>query len=208
MKPNETIRDDVKKRFRGFGYRLVLAIVISLLVIAYIAGVVSGIITEQHRIDAVGLATIALAAIVVALLMRPEVFERLKILEMSGFKLEMLEKVRERQVKQESKLEDIALILPLLLPEKERKHLHNLANRTTANYKGNHEVRSELRRLREIKLIEMLKGREVNQIKDGLVFDLADYVKLTPHGSRWQKRIEEIEKSEVSVEKPPSKSDD
>jgi len=187
-----------KEKARGFAVRLALAIVIGLLAMAYTAGIVSGLISEHRRIDLVSLAAISVAAVIVTLLLRPEVFERLKILEMSGFKLEMLEKVREKQVKQESELEDIRLILPVLLPDKERKHMLNLAAAKTRNYKGNHDVRTELRRLRSIKLIEMKKDREVNQMRDDLGFDLADYATLTPLGDRWVKRIKELYDTEVS----------
>jgi len=192
------VKSEDKKEARGFAYRLALALAIGVLVVGYTAGIVTGRISQQHRIDVVGLATIALAAIAVALLLRPEIFERLKVLEMSGFKLEMLDKVREKQVKQESELEDIKLILPLLLPDRERKHMLNLAEGKTDKYKGNHELRTELRRLRSIGLIKMRTDREVNQMKDSLAFDLAHYVKLTPLGSRWVKRINQIEDTEVS----------
>ena len=57
------------------------------------------------------------------------------------------------QQQQSAQLKDIELILPILLPKKERKHLTNLAEGKTAGYKGNHEMRSELRRLRSLKLI-------------------------------------------------------
>jgi hypothetical protein len=187
-----------KEKARGFAIRLALATVTALLAVAYTVGIVSGLISEHRRIDFVSLAAISVAVVVVTLLLRPEVFERLKILEMSGFKLEMLEKVREKQVKQESELEDIRLILPVLLPDKERKHMLNLAAGKTRSYKGNHDVRTELRRLRSIKLIEMRKDREVNQMQDNLAFDLADYARLTPLGDRWVKRIRELYETEGS----------
>ena len=59
-------------------------------------------------------------------------------------------------------------------------------------------MRTELRRLRSIKLIEMKKDREVNQMRDDLGFDLADYATLTPLGDRWVKRIKELYDTEVS----------
>jgi len=62
-----------------------------------------------------------------------------------------------------------------------------------ADYKGHHALRAELRRLRSITLIEMRDNRHVRDMRDGSTFDLADYVKLTPLGERWAKRIKEIE---------------
>jgi hypothetical protein len=117
---------------------------------------------------------------------------QIKTLSFGDVKLEMLEKVKERQAVQEEKLDDLALILPLLLPDKERKHLINLAEGKTKDYKGNKNLRDELRRLRSIGLISMKKGH-IAQMIDGFSYDLADYVELTPLGRRWTKRIREIE---------------
>jgi hypothetical protein len=119
-------------------------------------------------------------------------FRQIKTFSFGDVKLEMLEKVRERQVQQEERLDDLALILPLLLPEKEQKHLINLAEGRTKDYRGNKNLRDELRRLRSIGLIAMKKGY-IADIKDGMSINLADYVELTSLGRRWTKRISEIE---------------
>ena len=117
---------------------------------------------------------------------------QIKTFNFGDIKLEMLEKVSERQVQQEEKLDDLDLILPLLLPEKERKHLINLDEGNTKEYKGNKNLRDELRRLRSIGLISMKKGY-IADIKYGTTINLADYVELTSLGRRWTKRIAEIE---------------
>jgi hypothetical protein len=117
---------------------------------------------------------------------------QIKTFSFGDVKLEMLEKVRERQVQQEEKLDDLALVLPLLLPEKEQNHLVNLVEGKTKDYKGNKSLRDELRRLRSIGLISMKKGY-IGDIKDGMSFNLADLVELTSLGRRWTKRIGEIE---------------
>ncbi len=125
---------------------------------------------------------------------------KIKTLSFGDVKLEMLEKVKERQVRQEEKLDDLDLILPLLLPDKERKHLINLDEGRTKDYEGNKNVRHELRRLRSIGLISMKKGY-IADIKDGMKFNLANHVELTPLGRRWTKRIGEIEdRSDTSQE--------
>ena len=157
---------------------------------------ISGFIPGDRKIDAVNLAIIAVAVLVVVFLMRPDVFDRLKILELSGVRLEMLEKVKEKQAKQEGQLEDIALILPLLLPQAERKHLLNIATGETAGYEGNHPLRTELRRLRSIGLIAMRSDQHISSMKDGLTFDLSAFVRLTELGERWVRRIRDIEKAE------------
>src|SRR5262245_5616763 len=51
---------------------------------------------------------------------------QIKTFSLGQLKLEMIEKIRERQDRQEESLADIALILPLLLPDKEVSHIKNL----------------------------------------------------------------------------------
>ena len=184
----------------GYVWRRTVALAISAMVIAYAAAVVLGLVPAERKIDAVTLAMIVGTAVVVVLLLRPEVFDRLKLVEMTGFKLEMLEKVRQKQAQQASQLEDIALMLPLLLSGPERRHLLNLGSHTTTGYQGNHAVRTELRRLRSIGLIRMLRDRQGGAMKEGLAFNLADYVELTDLGKAWIRRITEIEKTDSSNE--------
>jgi hypothetical protein len=117
---------------------------------------------------------------------------QIKTFNFGDIKLEMLEKVKERQVQQEEKLDDFELVLPLLLPEKERKHLINLDEGKTKDYRGNKNLRDELRRLRSIGLIAMRRGY-IADIKDNMIISLDDYVELTGLGRRWTKRIAEIE---------------
>lgn len=126
---------------------------------------------------------------------------QVKSLSFGTYKLEMLEKVREQQAKQESQIQGIALMLPLLLAKTEQKHLMNLDRGETGNYRGNHSLRSELRRLRSIGLLKMRDGRQIGAMKEGLVFDLHGFVELTPLGEQWVKQIREIERAE-STAKP------
>jgi hypothetical protein len=181
-----------------------LIIAIAVAVIAYTLAVVLGYVPVERRIDTANLAIIALAGLCVFLLANPAVFQRLKAFEVSGVKFEMLERVREKQAEQEHKIEDIALILPLLLPKAERKHLLNLANGKTAEYKGNAVLRSELRRLRTATLIRSLPKFHIGQIEDQAKIDLAAYVALTPLGERLVRRIREIEQAETQEEEKPA----
>ena len=50
-------------------------------------------------------------------LVRPQTLKRVKL---SGFELEMLARVREKQAEHQDQLDGIRLILPLLLPDDER----------------------------------------------------------------------------------------
>src|SRR5262245_21983910 len=82
--------------------RLLSALVIVAVALAYTAGVVAGYVPEERRIDAANLAVIALAALCIFVLLKPRAFDRLKMFEAGGFRLELLERVRERQAAQES----------------------------------------------------------------------------------------------------------
>jgi hypothetical protein len=178
--------------------QIAIAAVLVVLVLAYSIGIVLGVISADRKIDAVHLALIVVTIFVVAVLVHPEIFDRFKRLKLSGFEVELLEKVREKQAVQENQLEDIRLILPLLLPDTERKHLLNLNRGKTGDYRGGHALRVELRRLRSIGLLEMKGGKHISDLKDGAAFDLADVVKLAPLGERWVARIKEIEEADAA----------
>lgn len=184
--------------------RVVLALLLGLLGAGYGTGIVLGYVPESRRIDAASLAMLTVVAIGVLLALQPDLFDRLKRLEMSGFKVEMLERVREQQSEQAVQIRDMALMLPLLLPLSERKHLLNLAAGGSSNTQGTNTLRSELRRLRSFDLLRMRPGKHVESIKDGGVFDLTEFVELTELGKRWARRITEIEKSESETGSGPS----
>jgi hypothetical protein len=185
------------------GIRIVIAIALVVLLVAYSVAVIMGLVGETRKIDAVHFALIVLTGLAAVALVKPESFERLKRLKLSGFELEMLEKVKERQALHEDQLEDIRLILPLLLPEPERKHLFNLDLGKTGGYQGNHALRSELRRLRSMGLVRMRQDRRIEEMKDGRVCDLASFVELTPRGHRWVRRVKEIEGADAAVKDGP-----
>jgi hypothetical protein len=84
---------------------------------------------------------------------------------------------------------DLGLALSLAVPESQQKHLLNLAEKKTQRYEGRGSLRSELRNLASMGLLERLPGRNIGDMKSGVVYDLADFVKLTERGSRWAERI-------------------
>ena len=174
--------------------RITMATLLVLLVLLYSVGVVGGWINAGSRIDAVHLALIVLTGVVAIALVRPQTLERLKRLKLSGFELEMLARVQEKQAEHQDQLDDIRLILPLLLPDDERKHLLNLQTGETRAYRGSHTLRTELRRLRSMRLVQMKPDRHVSELKDGGAFDLADFLELTKIGQRWITRVREIER--------------
>ncbi len=192
------ILEETEQRYAD-RYRWIIAFFIGALSLAYVIGLVSGNIPKDRQIDATVITLIVLSAISIVFLLRPDSFSRLKLLEMAGFKLELLEKVREKQEMQQVRLDDIRWILPLLLPETERNHLFNLERGQTKEYIGRGALRAELRRLRSIGLIEMVHpARHIGQLQGGGKFNLADYVRLTKRGRQWVTQIQEIEKAEAN----------
>lgn len=85
---------------------------------------------------------------------------------------------------------DLGLALSLAVPEPQRKHLLNLAQGKTGAYEGRGSLRSELRQLVSIGLIEKLPGKHIGDMQSGAVYDLADFVKLTERGARWVDTIQ------------------
>lgn len=177
-----------------------LAVSILLLTVAYSIAVVTRGIPNDQRIDSVQFGMLIFMTVIVILLLKPNVLDRLGRLEVSGFKLEMLERVKEKQVEQQEVLESINLMLPLLLPETERKHLFNLSRGKTKGYDGRSSMRAELRRLRSIGLVRCREGKHIGDMKSGNRWDLADFVELTPQGEKWLHLIERIEKSDSEAD--------
>jgi Predicted nucleotide-binding protein containing TIR-like domain len=85
---------------------------------------------------------------------------------------------------------DLGLVLPVLLPEPEQRHLLNIAHGKTKDYRGRGSLRSELRHLRSLGLIQTHSGRHVGDLTSGEVRDIADVVELTELGRQWSARLD------------------
>ncbi len=156
------------------------------LVLLYIAGIVLGAVPEDRRLTASD-AIIALAAAATLFgALWPEILERLAKIKPGGVEVELKE-LSKKQQQQEASLDDIRFVLTLVLPLTERKHLENLWAGFTQNYQGNNTVRTELRKLRALRLVENL--RPIQEIMDASVVDLKDYLRLTDAGRRYLERI-------------------
>ena len=84
-----------KSTERNARARVVAAILLIAVLVAYSAAVVLGWIPDGRKIDGVHFALIVLTGLIVVALIQPEAFDRLKRVKLSGFELEVLEKVRE-----------------------------------------------------------------------------------------------------------------
>jgi len=112
--------------------------------------------------------------------------------ELLGLKFR-LEKVLRQQSEQEHELKDIRLLMPLILPETERRHLRKLADGDTDGYIGSGVLKTELRHLASLALVERQDDHQISQIKDDEIFRLADYIRLTPLGTEWVKRLSHMD---------------
>ncbi|PSN13147.1 hypothetical protein C7293_17165 [filamentous cyanobacterium CCT1] len=178
-----------------FLLRWVGAVLIGLAAMRYLGLIVFEGLAEERRLTLVELGILLLAGGSIALLVQPNLLGLVKLIEVAGIKLE-LERLQEKQKAQESELETMRVMLPLLLPEDERSHLKNLANGRTAGYYGNADLRQTLRRLRSTHLLQMKNGHHVSELQDGRMFDLADYIELTSDGWQWLERIKAVEKEQ------------
>ena len=166
--------------------RCLFLVAVPTLVLLYVAGILRGKFSRGHRLNSSD--TILVMATGAALFgaLWPEILERLGKVKLGGVEFE-LQKLNEKQQRQEADLDDIRFVLTLLLPPYERKHLENLWAGTTQNYEGNHNLRTELRKLRTLQLIE--STRPIQEIRDGVSVDLKDYVRLTGAGRRYLERL-------------------
>jgi hypothetical protein len=176
-------------------FRFGVCLVIAAFLIWYIKGIAVGNLPDNHRIDAATLSVAIIGLLVIGFFVRPDLLERLTIVQALNFRLE-LSQVRDNLARQNDDLRTIRMLLPFLLPSAERKHLLNLKKHQTAGYFGRSVLRTELRRLRSSELIRMRPDRHIGQMTSGSSFDLADFVALSPLGKFWAERIEEIERGE------------
>ena len=195
---------------RRVAIRCIAAGMIVIAVLAYVLALVMGKLPEKAHVDFAAIVLIIVGAASVALIFSPkwdatlaEAFTRVRAFQFSSLKIE-LEAIHVRQDEQGSRLELLQLIAPLVLTDPERKHLLNLHHRRGAEYRGNHEVRAELRRLRYLTLIT--NNKPIASAVDGSTFDLADLVQLTPLGAKWAQQLDDMDKPRGDDGRPDAQS--
>jgi hypothetical protein len=166
--------------------RCLFLVAVPTLVLLYVAGILRGKFSRGRRLNTSDTILVMATGAAIFGALWPEILERLGKVKLGGVEFE-LQKLNEKQQKQEADLDDIRFVLTLLLPPYERKHLENLWAGTTQNYEGNHNLRTELRKLRTLQLIE--STRPIQDIRDEVSVDLQDYVRLTGAGRRYLERL-------------------
>jgi hypothetical protein len=186
--------------------RIVTAIVIVLLVLAYTAAVVAGAIAPSRRLSATHIALLVIAGLAVGVILRPDVLGHIRLFKVGtgGVEIEIKE-LQEQQGKlidKQAQVEDVLKeILPLLVPRTLADHLLALAARERDSNAPDGQdwdvtsgVESALRQLRDAHLVEILtKNGYVSELPHGRI-DLATYARLTDRGREWTKRLENAQR--------------
>lgn len=186
------IDTDTRQTMSRAALRIGSVVLLATVVLGYTFGVVIGAIPKTRQLDGTHLTLLFFTLITCAVIIRPQALDRLARLEGLGFKVELLQRLQERQVKQAEDLYRLDLILPLLFRDGERKHLSNLLRGTTKGYHGGSVLRDELRRLRAIGLLRSLPERHVADLHTDTEFDLAEWVTLSDFGRYWAERLERL----------------
>ncbi len=170
-------------RIRG----LITAAVI-VLIVCYVGGIVFGYIPEKQKLGGPDIGILMVGAAVVCLLMRPEFFDRLTHVKVGSVEVE-LEKLQRDQQAQRSELDDVRFALTMLLQGNELQHLTSLKSGETQGYVGNHDLRTELRRLRTLGLVQNRGESKIADLTDNRKFDLGKIIELTERGRQYLRRV-------------------
>ena len=172
--------------------RYVAAAILFVAVSAYLAAITLGKFGQPRRLAATDLGVILAAAALIGSLVRPEFLNRLTHVKVGSVEFE-LQQLQQGQRKQQNELDDVRFVLTLLLQKNELSHLRNLEIGNTKDYRGNHDMRTELRKLRTLGLIRTVGERHIGEFANGTKFDLASIVKLTERGQQYLDRLGEYD---------------
>jgi hypothetical protein len=164
---------------------------IGLLLVAYIAAILSGTISASRQLTIADLIVVVITVIAIGIVIWPESLRNIQELGIGGLSVKMRGQMRDLQDTQrnhQKQLDQLRFTLYLLVTDNERTHLENLYKGATAHYRRNEWLQSELRRLRTIGLIT--SKRFIFEMPDE--FDLGDWVALTARGDEYLRRWTEL----------------
>jgi len=128
----------------------------------------TGYLEEKRRIDAINLALIALALLYVAWLLMPEVFDRLELFELAGFKLELRQRVREMEQIVSTQDKRIDQLIQLAMSPIIFKHLCGIACCKEYLYQHMTLVQRETYYLKDHGFIALKPGHETVEFDERL----------------------------------------
>ena len=170
--------------------------------ITYIILILMGKISASRQVTITNLVVIVVVLVIIAILIRPQVLSNVQEFGVGSLNVKMREQLKQIQDTQQDQgrnLEEIHFILKTLVTTSEMSHLRKLASGRATNYKRSAALVTELRRLRDVGLIEIKekedgsnKKQRIGDLPDDR-FALADYVEITPRGNEYIQRIRELE---------------
>jgi hypothetical protein len=170
--------------------RYAVALVLAVAGAVYTVELVLGHV--PHPLDTSALLFLLLIGVTIVTLVYPNAFRRVKSLGVGNFRME-LDEIRLEQHLQRHTVDGIASVLPLLMTEAERKLLLDLGRNAWRGREAAQGVRSQLRQLRDMRLLKMRRKEDtIHGIPAGPV-DLLDFVKVTEMGNNFVRELERIE---------------
>src|SRR5277367_1939640 len=122
----------VEQLKRQMALRYIAAIAVGLLAVGYIVAIIFSKIDKTARIDFPAIVVVLFAGATIALLCSShglgflkDVLSRVQTFEISSMKVR-LNQIQTQQIRQSSQLDLLQLLAPLVLSERERRHLLNL----------------------------------------------------------------------------------
>jgi hypothetical protein len=189
---------DTKPRYL---WRFVFGGLVVLAVAAYVVATIIGKIPASRQISLAGLAVVVIGAVFIITLFQPQWIRDVQRFQLGSFSLDMrqrLQEIQDTQKDHSKNLDEIHFILAALVTASEMRHLKDLDRGSTANYERTPSLLAELRRLRDVGLIEPTR-QNYRFARLPAKFDLADYVRLTGRGNEYLGRV-------GAVVTPPSES--
>src|ERR1700730_628679 len=195
-----TSTDEKPANFATNWFRYLLAFLIALAVGTYLYGILGGSITVDRRLDTTSIVLIIVAAGLVFLIIDPSAIEGLTSITFGSFKAEFAQLRRQQEV-QQRQVDSMSAVLALLLTDEEQAQLLRLRRGQTPQHRGSHELRTLLRKLRGMRLLQMKtdqagKIMTISAMEDEKVVDLSEFLTLTDLGTRIAAELERIEAGE------------
>jgi hypothetical protein len=192
-----TSTDEKPANFATNWFRYLLAFLIALAVGTYLYGILGGSITVDRRLDTTSIVLIIVAAGLVFLIIDPSAIEGLTSITFGSFKAEFAQLRRQQEV-QQRQVDSMSAVLALLLTDEEQAQLLRLRRGQTPQHRGSHELRTLLRKLRGMRLLQMKtdqagKIMTISAMEDEKVVDLSEFLTLTDLGTRIAAELERIE---------------
>jgi len=178
----------------GFRSRQCAAGGVGLGVAIYLVLVVCGAIKHEDRLTGVEIGLLATAGLAIAILLTPKFTERISKFKFRDFEIE-LERMQKDQKQQKEELDGVRFVLTMLLKSEELDNLRNLQTGKVNDYLGSAAVRAELGKLLDLRLIEKLPDQHIRYLRDGVHVNLSNFVRLTPRGEDFLRRLPESKPS-------------